>query len=57
MRLRERLQVINRVTNRIREGASAEQVMEEMQEAYGSQPNWLEIIKLVMQLLALFGIF
>ena len=56
MRLRDRLQIINRVTSRIREGATADQIMEEMQEAYRNQPNWLEIVKLIMQLLALFGI-
>ena len=56
MRLRERFQVINRVTDRIRDGATADQIMEEMQDAYASQPNWLEIVKLIMQLLALFGI-
>jgi hypothetical protein len=56
MRLRERLQIINRVTDRIRDGATGDQIMEEMQEAYASQPNWLEIMKFIMQILALFGI-
>jgi hypothetical protein len=56
MRLRDRLLIINQITKRIREGATADQIMEEMQDAYANQPNWLEIVKLIMQLLALFGI-